>query len=100
MKYFSDDCGDIEKANGKNCHESDWILKHDWSLAGKLDDFTSLCWSCMSSSFGLFKHEEFKTTFKDNTKLKAELDAQKEMRVENYPALYVNKEKYTVKVLQ
>lgn len=85
MSAFGENCVDKDMSELKKCRE---MIKNDM-----LDKTKSGIQSCISGS-----SETQSMGDGENTLLAKELNLREESHIDHYPALYVNKEKYTVRI--
>ncbi len=84
-------CVDTDYTGSEKCYERAYSLSYIG--ANTIDQVNK----CMRDSFGAASNENLGTLDADNSKLRDEFALQDEMHVDHYPALYVNKERYTVR---
>jgi len=89
MAVFANECVDTDLSENPNCHEKAFRAAN---IPQGIIDRVNFC---MRMTFRSHGNEDLTTIYRENFKLKAELEVQNEDHVNHFPALYVNKEIYT-----
>jgi len=95
VSSYASSCVDTDSTTNEKCYDKAYSLSYIGSST--IDRVNK----CMRESFGsgVGANDNLGVLNSDNSKLKSELELKDEMHVDHYPALYVNKERYTVKRL-
>jgi hypothetical protein len=91
VSTYASNCVDTDYTGNEKCYEKAYSLSYIG--ASTIDKVNK----CMRDSFvgSIGASDTLGTVTADNARLRSELELKDEMHVDNYPSLYVNRERYT-----